>query len=232
MILLGGLLALWYFTKAPEPLSKPSLPCPGPICPLPKNPLPKRPWGPSVKSAVADDVYQAQRGGKTSPDNAVEITCDLPESEKKYNRGGRDGSGLCVFTSIEYSARYQNERKLKDFQAHMTREPGGGYPSKVDAMIKKYGAGTPYLQYEGKDPTILQKALQTNRMPSVTFGPAHMVSLVHLDDKWACITDNNAPKDNQYLWMKPSEFLSQWRANGNGWAVVLLSPPPPPPPFN
>ena len=68
------------------------------------------------------------------------------------------GAGLCVFTSVQNAARYQNETRLANFQADMRKEPGGGYPAKVDTMIAKYGKGTPYLQYEGKDPAILRAA--------------------------------------------------------------------------
>src|SRR5262249_55114041 len=151
-------------------------------------------------------------GGKTAPDGTEEITCDLPEAEKKRNTGGRDGLGLCVFTSIEDAARYQNERRLLDFQTRMRAEPGGGYPEKVDRRIARHGKGAAYLQYEGTDPAVLRAALATGRMPCVTYngfdphyrgGVAHMVNLVHLSDRWACITDNNFPSDKSYVWMTP-----------------------------
>src|SRR5262249_53941041 len=80
-------------------------------------------------------------GGKVSPDGAAEITCDLPAAEKKRNASGRDGSGLCVFTSIEWAARWQNERRLFDFQKQMRAEPGGGWPQKVDRMIAQIPPG-------------------------------------------------------------------------------------------
>src|SRR5579872_4800306 len=121
---------------------------------------------------LAQEFGQISTGGPTGPDGATQVTCDLPVSERMRNVGGRDGAGLCVFTSVQNAARYQNETRLANFQADMREEPGGGYPQKVTAMIAKYGhgmTGADYLQYEGKDPAILKAALATGRMPGVTY---------------------------------------------------------------
>ena len=182
----------------------------------------------------------SQVGGRTSPDNAEQIQIDLPASEHLKNIGGRDGSGLCVFTSVEHSGRWQNVEQLTGFQGKMKKEDGGGWPEKVDKMVAKYAPGTTYLQYSGDDTTLLKLAIKTGRMPAVTYGYspryggngriAHMVNLVHLSPKWAAILDNNFPGDDKYEWMAPAEFSRRWKLGGGGWAVFLLSPPPPPPP--
>ena len=165
-----------------------------------------------------------------APDG-TEVAVDLPTTEKKRNTGGRDGAGLCVFTSIEYCARWQNERRLVDFQKEMKKEPGGGYPQKVDKMIAKYGAGTPYIQYEGGDMSIMKDALKSGRGCAVTWGSDHMICLFHLDDKWAAVCDNNSPERIQ--WLTPEAFKRKWTAGGrSGWTVILLAPPPPPIPKN
>lgn len=237
-----GLAVLANVEKGTGPEPTPPAPCPGPVCPVPTpKPAPPKPWGPR-RPSVEGEPGKPVLGGKVSPDGSVEITCDLPAVEKKKNVGGRDGSGLCVFTSIEYAARYQNEPRLQNFQDVMRKELGGGWPQKVDAMIKKYGNGAPYLQYEGSDPAFLLSSMKTGRMPAVTYDGrdgvhysgsiAHMVSLAHIDDRWACITDNNFPGDNQFVWMSQAEFLKRWKGGRQGWAVVLLSPPPPPIPKN
>lgn len=179
-------------------------------------------------------------GGRTSPDGAEEIQIDLPGTQQMKNTGGRDGAGLCVFTSIEHAGRWQNVDSILGLQQKMTREQGGGYPSKVEKMLAKYCDGAQYLQYEGSDPALIKLALTTGRMPSVTYGYsprytgkiAHMVNAAHLSEKWAAILDNNFPGENKYEWMTPAEFKKRWVSGGGGWAVVLLAPPPPPMPFN
>src|SRR4051812_6224778 len=119
------------------PVCPPNMPCPAPMpAPVPPKPPPRLPLGPGEAPAG-----RAVIGGRTAPDGTTELQCDLPEGEKKKNVGGSDGSGLCVFTSMEYCARWQNERRLFDFQARMRKEPGGGYPEKVDKMMEKYGQG-------------------------------------------------------------------------------------------
>ena len=190
---------------------------------------------------LAQPAFRAiSPGGPVSPDGKTELTCDLPEPLRKRNTGGRDGAGLCVFTSIMHSARYQNEERLWDFQAKMKSEPGGGYPDKVDKMVTKYGSGTVYVQHTGGNPSFLDLAIKTGRMPSVTYDGrdgvfykgriAHMVNLVHIDADQAAILDNNYP--TKILWTSRAEFIDRWKGNSGGWAVVLLAPPPAPVPHN
>jgi hypothetical protein len=183
-------------------------------------------------------------GGPVAPDGKTEVAVDLPTTLRAFNTGGKDGAGLCVFTSIMHSARWQSEVSLTDFQTLMKAEKGGGWPQKVDAMIAKYAPGTKYVQITNGDAEFLKLALKTGRLPAVTYDGhdphysgkiAHMVNLVYLDDRYACVLDNNfvtdkAGIDNQLVWMTPAEFMSRWKGNGGGWAVVLLAPPPAPVP--
>jgi hypothetical protein len=187
---------------------------------------------------IAESTYAAssQIAGRISPDGKEEIQCDLPAQEHLQNAAGRDGSGLCVFSSLEIAAHWQNVAELHGFQKKMQSEPGGGWPEKVDAMVAKYAPHIKYLQYNGGDPAVLKLALKTGRMPAVTYGYspryggriAHMVNLVHLSERWAAVLDNNFPGEDRYEWMPPAEFYRRWQMNGGGWAIVLLGPPPPP----
>jgi len=214
-----------------------------------------------IALAIGERIAQAkpQVGGRTSPDGTEVISTDLLESQQMRNTGGRDGAGLCVFTSIEHCARYQNVSPLLGLQKWMTQKPGGGYPEKVAALLPQYcqerGLTTPsVLQHTGGDVEFLKLALATGRMPGVTYAGvdgvfyreviAHMVNLVHFSDKWAAILDNNNP--GKYLWMTPTEFSNRWVGRGDngetlrsggfavggGWAIVLLDSPPPPVPTN
>jgi hypothetical protein len=138
----------------------------------------------------------------------------------------------------------------------MTTRPGGGWPEKVDRVIDDLcrARKTPrpaYLQIEGRDVELLRRACRGGRMPSVTyaFSPAgryggariaHMVNLVHADDRWFAVLDNNFPGTIE--WMSPAEFQRVWtgggansggaNGGGQGWAVILLADGPPPPPVN
>ena len=166
----------------------------------------------------------------------------LPGDQRTKNVGGSDGAGLCVFTSIGHAARFQNVDQLKDFQAWMRSHPGGGYPRKVDDMIDRLcaqrGLTRPsYLQVESKDASILKMAIQTGRMPSITYDGRdmhyrghieHMVSLVGMTDDYAVILDNNFVGESQFVYLTFNEFLSRWIGQGGpdrqGWAVILLDP--------
>jgi hypothetical protein len=184
----------------------------------------------------------SQVGGRTSPDGSEQIMIDLPGSEQLKNTGGRDGAGLCVFTSITHAGRWANETSLFDFQQKMKSEQGGGWPEKVDQMMQKYAPSVDYVQYSGPDPSIIKLALHTGRMPCVTYGYSpryggsgrisHMVNCVHLSEKWAAVLDNNFPGETTYEWMTPQEFQYRWQLGGGGWVVVVCHEGPPPIPVN
>lgn len=212
-----------------------------------------------VALAAGQSVETLSEGGAIAPDGRTRVTCDLPAELRMHNTGGMGrggpgtGAGLCVFTSIEHAGRYQNEPKLRGLQRWMTNHPGGGYPAKVDAMLAQFAPGVEYLQHTGGDLEWLRAAMKTGRMVSVTYcghdmhyGPqtiAHMANLIHLDDKWAAVLDNNYPGEKQIVWMSVEEFRDRWlgqryriqtpvgmRPVGGGWGVVVLSPAPPPKP--
>lgn len=202
-------------------------------------------WLGAREAEQAFEKYVAGKihaNGPQGPDG-VTVVADLPESLRAKNVGGRDGAGLCVFTSLMHSARWSNESHLWDFQKDMRAESGGGWPDKVDAMIKKYGNGTRYIQYEGRDSKLLELALRCGKMPAVTYNGhdgvfystviAHMVNLTYLDPEHpadgrapvAAILDNN--NIDKILWMSRQEFLDRWIGGRQGWAVILLSNRPP-----
>lgn len=183
----------------------------------------------------------ATTGGPVAPDGTPAQVV-LPPALHMKNVGGSDGAGLCVFTSVQMAGRLQNVAELEGFQDWMRRRPGGGYPSKLDSMMKQFFASKslpvpPYVQVESRDLDILRLATKTGRMPAVTTGYlpgyrgriAHMTNLAHASEggQWA-ILDNNFP--GRWAWLSEAEFLRSYTSHGNGWAVILLSPGPPPAP--
>ncbi len=172
--------------------------------------------------------------------NGKKIRVDLPMSQHIRNVGGSDGKGLCVFASISHGGDWSNN-ELRDLFEWMRTKPGGGWPSKVDAMISQFSKekriGLPnYIQHTAGEASFLEAALQAGRYPAVTYSGrdnvyyskqvAHMVNLVLFDKDTAVIHDNNYP--GKYLWMSREDFLPRWREMGGGWAIVPLDPGPPP----
>jgi hypothetical protein len=217
---------------APVPVPLPPKPCPGP--------------GPCPKPRLQGE-YEAKVGGPKL-DDGTEVDCDLPPALHVKNRGGSDGAGLCVFASLRHSGQWHNEPVLTGLFEWMFSKPGGGYPDKVTRCIETYSRekGLPqplYLQIEGDDLDVLKAACKSGRMPGVTYSYsptgryggqriAHMVTLVHADDRWFAILDNNYPGENAIEWMDPATFLKVYTGGRSGWAVIPLSPGPPPPPKN
>jgi hypothetical protein len=187
----------------------------------------------------------AKIGGDEAPDGTP-VQVDLPPDLRMHNTGGRDGAGLCVFTSMNHAAIWQDVESLKDFQKWMKSKPGGGYPEKVAAMItqkcKELGVVEPkYVQVEGNDLEPIRVALKTGRMSCITysFSPsgryggqriAHMVNCVHDVNGYFGILDNNYPEKIE--WLDESEFKKSYGGGGGGWTIILLDAGPPPPPRN
>lgn len=193
-------------------------------------------------TALAQDDRQDPNfhlGGLTAPDGST-TAINLPEDLRLRNTGGTDGAGLCVFTSIFMASEWQNESSMKDFRKNMENERGGGYPEKVDRMMKKYAPGVQYIQYEGSDSHVIDLAIKTGRMPCITYDGhdphyggsiSHMVCCIASTDKWGCILDNNYIKDSQLVWMSKEALMQRFGGDG-GWCFVLLKPGAPPDPFN
>ncbi len=188
--------------------------------------------------------------GRTSPDGSAQVQLDLPDTLHLRNKAGTDRQGLCVFTSINHSAYWQNLPALQDFRDYMTKFPGGGWPEKVDRMIeqrcKALGVPKPaYIQVQSNNLDILAAACKSGRMPAITFCRSfmpgryggqtisHMVTLVAArvgpNKMWACL-DNNYPEELE--WLTEAQFLQTYSGGRTGWAVIFLSPGSPPPPRN
>ena len=179
--------------------------------------------------------------------SGVPIQLDFPTDRHLKNKAGKDGSGLCVFTSLDQAADWQHIEPIRGMRDWMTKYPGGGYPSKVTEFIKKkcqeaHSEVPEYVQVESEDLDILKLACRNGWMPCITYGVsptgryggkqiAHMVNLVHADGDEFAVLDNNYP--GTYEWMNSREFVRSYKqGRGKGWAVIFYAPGPPPPPQN
>lgn len=184
---------------------------------------------------VANDGTQAQ--------------IDFPHKRRVKNVGGRDGAGLCVFTSIGMQADWQDVDAMKAFQKFMRSRPGGGHPTKVrdmaEQLCQEQGVPVPdYLQVEGDDLELIAKAIANGHMVAVTYSRsptgryngqriAHMVNLVAAragPQKLWGVLDNNYIDEIE--WMTEEQFKQSYTGMGGGWSVILLDAGPPLPPKN
>lgn len=242
VLLAAAIGAFWFLT---QPTASPDCPdgrCPAPARPNLPKPAPRRPC-PCPADLV--DTSFADAGEMNGPGHdGVEVNCDLPTELHLKNRGGSDGAGLCVFASLTHAGQWCDEPVAQHMFEFMFTRPGGGYPTKVDAMLKACAAEMrlpvpSYIQHTGGDPEFIERALATYRYVSCTYDGrdtayggvysgriAHMVNCVYLGQKWAVVHDNNTP--GRWLWLPRAAFLERWKGGGGGWAVVLLRPGPPP----
>lgn len=201
-----------------------------------------------IRSLAALLLTATVTSGLTSPSGEV-ASCDIPLSQHLANSVGRDGAGLCVFTSIDHAGRWHNVAALIGMRDYMKQFPGGGWPEKVDKYIARrcseLGMPIPkYVHLRSYDAGLLRAAIRNGFMVCVTYyvSPSgryggqrisHMVNLIHTDrddsdnsESWG-ILDNNYPKTIEWLSRKEFERASGAR-DGHFWAMIFLEPPPPP----
>jgi hypothetical protein len=159
--------------------------------------------------------------GATAP-KKERPTINVPASMRQSNWRGPQGQGSCVHASMISLFRWQYRLKTAD---HWRRAYGDGeYPEDLAAKFDREGIRYAYVT--NGDVRFLEWACRTRRGAGVTvLGGAHMVCLVHLDDKWAAILDNNSVE--RFVWVPRETFIAEWKAS-YGWAVTPIYTPPAP----
>lgn len=151
----------------------------------------------------------------------VERPCvNLPPALRCPNWGG----GSCVHASTVMLLRWQGQHEVADWWR--ANYSGGEYAERHNQRLAH--ARLRYACTTRGDEAFLDWALRTRRGAGITFWPGHAVNLVHLDDQWAGLLDNN--RLEQVIWIPRAEFIARWR-NYGGWAWTVVYTPPPPLPF-
>lgn len=152
-------------------------------------------------------------------------TVNLPLSMRQTNWLGNRGEGSCVWASTISLLRWQGRYRTADWVR--SNYGDGEWPD--DHVAKLERAGIRYTFVTNGDVKFLEWCCRTRRGAGVTvMGGAHCVNLVFLDDRWACVLDNNDVQ--RYHWVRRETFLAEWRAS-YGWGfTVVYSPTPPLPP--
>lgn len=196
----------------------------------------------ALSLALAAVLALAGAGGVRNGDvhDGKAVDCDVPMPLRIRNTVGTDGAGLCVWASLQMTANYLNIEELSGLFEYMQTQRGGGWPERVDQMMKRFAPDRKYKQYQGSGLDFIEEGIRSGRPVCVTYGYgelygmktiAHWVICVELDAENAAILDNNDP--GHIWWMPREEFRKRFTwPGGSGWALYFLTPPPPPPPHN
>ena len=150
-------------------------------------------------------------------------TVNLEQSFRQGNWLGSQREGSCVHATMIMLFRWQGREDLAE-KWRATYENGEWHDG-LAAKFDKEGVRYAYT-WKQNDVRFLEWACKTRRGCGVTvLGGAHMVMLVHLDDKWAGILDNNFTE--KIKWVPRQTFISEWK-NSYSWAVTPVYTPPPP----
>jgi hypothetical protein len=129
------------------------------------------------------------------------------------------GNGSCTWASLISLLRWQGRYNTADW----VRQNCGGGEWSADMAKTLDGANVRYAYTTSGDVKFLEWACRTRRGCGITImGGAHMVALVHLDDKWAALLDNNNVAE--YRWVPRESLLAEWRAS-DGWAITPVYTP-------
>ena len=146
-------------------------------------------------------------------------TVNVPAALRQGNWRGPEGQGSCVHASMISLLRWQYRLKTAD---HWRQTYGDGEQPE-DLAAKFDQEGIRYAYVTNGDVRFLEWACRTRRGCGITvMGGAHMVALVHLDDKWAALLDNN--NTEEYRWVPRASLIAEWRAS-DGWAITPVYTP-------
>lgn len=149
---------------------------------------------------------------------------NIPMALRQRNWIGSQREGSCVHATMISLMRWQGRIHLanKWKRTYANGEWPDGLASKFDRE------GVRYAYTDKGDVNFLEWASRTRRGCGITvMGGAHMVALVHLDDKWACLLDNNFI--SKYKWVPREAMIAEWKAS-HGWAVTPVYTPAAPKP--
>jgi len=142
-----------------------------------------------------------------------------PAKDRQKNWLGNKREGSCVWASTITLLRWQGRHNT----AEMIRRKYGNGEWPDDWAKKMEREGLRYAFVTNGDVSFLERACRTRRGAAVTImGGAHMVNLVHLDENWACLLDNN--DTGNYKWVPRAAFLAEWRAS-YGWGLTVVYTP-------
>lgn len=144
-------------------------------------------------------------------------TVNIPPELRCPNWGG----GSCVHAATVMLLEWQGQHEFAQWWRN--RYSGGEYAQRLNQRLE--AAQLQYAYTTQGDEAFLAWTLRTRRGAGITFWPSHAVNLVHLDNEWAGLLDNN--RLEQVIWIPRAEFISRWR-NYGGWAWTLVYDPPPP----
>jgi hypothetical protein len=146
-------------------------------------------------------------------------TVNVPAALRQGNWRGPEGQGSCVHASMISLLRWQYRLHTADYW----RQTYGDGEQPEDLAAKFDQEGIRYAYVTNGDVRFLEWACRTRRGCGITvMGGAHMVALVHLDDKWAAILDNNNVEN--FIWVPRETLIAEWKAS-YGWAVTPIYAP-------
>ena len=144
---------------------------------------------------------------------------NVPLALRQSNWLGSNREGSCVHASMISLFRWQGRYRTADY---WRKTYGNGeWPEDMAAKFDREGIRYGYV--ENGDVRFLEWACRTRRGCGITvMGGAHMVALVHLDDRWAALLDNN--NVSKFIWVPRETLIAEWKAS-YGWAVTPIYTP-------
>lgn len=150
---------------------------------------------------------------------------NLPNEYRKSNWLSPNGYGSCVHASFVTLLKWQGRYGTAKMWGRAYS--GGEWYTTFEKKLLKKNIRFAYTA-KANDVSFLEWACRTRRGACVTIrGGSHMVTLVHLDENWAAILDNNATKN--FIWIPRERFIAEWKASYS-WAFTPVYTPSAPAP--
>lgn len=144
------------------------------------------------------------------------IYADLDKENRALNTIGQ-----CVWSSIQNNARQIGETRLYNLTSDR-RCRGGANPNDVSSVLPTFGVKWEQ-EYRSREKCyrLIQKAMSMGCPVSVSYGKAHVLSVVHWDfysNKVVIVNNHNDRFENQLMTIK------EFDRNFKGWVIVVYPP--------
>lgn len=135
----------------------------------------------------------------------------LPSNYRQHNR-----ASSCTFASCTTCLRALHMWKTADKFWHNNGGPGN--PHNVGRALDE--AGVKYKMYTNGETKPIIESLEKGRPVALTWGGAHMVTMVGIINNHAYIIDNNHP--TEYTIKDWPDFVRYYN-RGGGWCIIFYS---------
>jgi hypothetical protein len=152
---------------------------------------------------------------------SVQDLADVPVELRQKN-WMFEGQGSCAHASVVTALKFLNMEEMAEWWR--ASYGGGEYFSRLTERLD--AAGLDFVATDEGDERVLLYAARNRLVVVLPYKPSHAINLVEYNASGVTLIDNNSP--GQLEFVPRAEFVSRWKQEFGGVAIVIIGIPCPP----